>query len=234
MNRLALLYNPRWSPICALMGAKIIIYTRVHRAPAPAGPTLPAHVHPSKCLHKTHFCARNCSHWHPETGAFPACNAGRPWNRHSNQFLPCTPLYIEPQRQLGLALPAGVHARTRIHKTRFCAPSAVETLHFQPARPEAVERAFKPTVPCTPVYIVPQRQLGLALSAGVHACTYLPCVGCWLNCPQLHRPGENVAFPRPWEHKSGFYGCVYAHVHRPEGRAPAGAAARCTHVYMAM
>jgi hypothetical protein len=34
--------------------------------------------------------------------------------------------------------------------------------------------------------------------------------------------------------KAGFFGGIYSHVHRPEGRAPAGPAARCTCVYRAI
>jgi hypothetical protein len=36
------------------------------------------------------------------------------------------------------------------------------------------------------------------------------------------------------ERRSGFYGRMYMHVHRPEGRAPAGAGAGCTELYIAM
>jgi hypothetical protein len=53
MNRLALVYNPRWSPVCAIVLAKIIVYTGVYRPPPGTGPTLPAGVHASKCPPKS-------------------------------------------------------------------------------------------------------------------------------------------------------------------------------------
>jgi hypothetical protein len=108
MNRLALLYNPRWSPICAIVLANIIVYTRVHRVPAPAGPTLLAGVHARKCP--------------PKKPALPlriaAVGGQKIWRMAVTQAVepayrplwPCKRMYIGPQGQLGFALPGGVHA----------------------------------------------------------------------------------------------------------------------------
>jgi hypothetical protein len=122
------------------MLAKIIIYTRVHRVPAPAGPTLLAGVHGRTFIQKTCFTAPNCSHRRPETGAFPTRQAVEPAFK---PLSPCTRMYIAPQRQLGLALP-GMY--TRVHASikpafalRNCSHRRPETGTFPARRSKPVK-----------------------------------------------------------------------------------------------
>jgi hypothetical protein len=49
----------------------------------------------------------------------------------------------------GPTLPADVHACTCLHKTRFCAPRAVETLYFQHAWPAVSGTRIATIAPCT-------------------------------------------------------------------------------------
>jgi hypothetical protein len=149
---------------------------------------------------------------------------------------PCTRMYIGPQGQLGLALPAGVHASKCPPKTRFTAPNCSRR------RPET--DAF----PCHIAGRPWNRHSGLYRR--VHACTLgrraswgspLRRVYMRVNAPQkLALPLRIAAIgaPKPAHfHAVSPAGrgtwipasiAVYTHVHRAAGPAGARPYGRCT------